>query len=67
MAWYTLLSAIGCAAAYLVCMYVMPENSLRSFVVRFFLAGIVFGVIWLGATGRSEEFKYVLNRVKRFI
>jgi O-antigen/teichoic acid export membrane protein len=67
MGWYTLLSAIGCAAAYLVCMYVMPENSLRSFVVRFFLAGIVFGVIWLGATGRSEEFKYVLNRVKRFI
>jgi O-antigen/teichoic acid export membrane protein len=67
MTGYTLLAAVGGCAAYGLCVWVMPGNSLMSFLVRAVVAGVVYGVIWVAITCRSREFRYVKHRIKKLV
>ena len=65
MTLYTLLAGAAGTAGYALCVLVMPNNTWQSFFVRAVIAGTAFVVIWVAVTGRSREFRYAWNRVKK--
>ena len=61
---YTLLTFVGAVVSRELCVLLMPENSITSFLVRMCVICVVFPLIWVGCTFRTEEFKYCIMRIK---
>ena len=57
MVQYTLLTAVGAAVSYGCCVWLLPHNSLLTFLGRLCIVGVVFPGIWIGATFRTAEFR----------
>lgn len=66
MAGYTMLSAMGAALCYGVCIWIAPANSLMSFLTRLAAICVIFPLVWIAVTHRMAEFKGMLNIAKRF-
>ena len=61
---YTVMSALGAAISWGLCVWVAPENSVATFFIRLAIICVVFPLVWVGCTFRTEEFRYCLNRIK---
>ena len=57
MAKYTLLTAVGAALSYGCCLWLLPANSLLTFLGRLCLVCVIFPTVWIGATFRTAEFR----------
>jgi hypothetical protein len=54
---YTLLTIIGAALCYGCCTWLVPHNSLLTFLIRLGIVCLIFPTVWIAATFRSTEFK----------
>jgi len=54
---YTLLTIVGAALCYGCCIWLVPHNSLLTFLIRLGIVCLVFPTVWIAATYRSTEFK----------
>lgn len=61
---YTGLTLFGAVICYMVGSLLAPENSTVSFLVRLCLAGVIFPLIWVSCTFRTQEFRYFLARLR---
>ena len=57
MAKYTLLTVVGAALSYGCCVWLLPHNSLFSFLARLCVVCVVFPGVWIGATFRTAQFR----------
>ena len=64
---YTLINILGAFICRTICLAVMPQNTMLSFLVRLVIVCIVFPTIWLVTTHRFAEFKQLLGIAKGFI
>lgn len=64
MGGYTVLTVVGCCVCVGLCSVISPDNSPVSFLLRLGVTCVVFPLVWLAFTFRSEEFRYCLLRVK---
>ncbi len=58
---YTLLTAAGAALSYGCCLWLLPDNSLWTFLGRLCIVCILFPTVWVAATFRTEEFRGMLR------
>ena len=54
---YTVLTLAGATLCYGCCVWLLPENSLVTFLGRLCIVCIVFPAVWIGATFRTTEFR----------
>ncbi len=63
--YYVGLSFTGCALSYLVCQQLFPTNEMKSLIFRFVVTAIIFPLVWVIFTHRSEEFKDLYKKIFR--
>lgn len=61
---YTVLTLLGAVLCYGASSWLAPDNTMVSFLVRLCLTVVIFPVVWVGCTFRTEEFKYCLTRAR---
>jgi len=61
---YTVLTLLGAVLCYGASSLLAPGNSIGSFLVRLCLSGVIFPLVWVGCTFRTDEFRYCLTRVR---
>lgn len=64
---YTAITLVGTVLCYGACTLVSPGNSMASFLVRLCLTGVIFPLVWVGCTFRTEEFRYCLKRARSML
>ena len=64
---YTLLTAAGAALSYGCCVWLLPANTLLTFLGRLCLVCMIFPAIWVAATFRTEEFRGMLQLARRIL
>ena len=64
---YTLINLLGVIVCGIICVSVAPGNSLATFLIRLMIICVIFPMIWIVITYKSEEFKYLLNIAKRLL
>ena len=62
---YVLWAIIGCFAAYMVSDLFIKEYGAMAVLLRFGIATMVYGIIWVGISFRTVEFKHLWGIVKR--
>lgn len=67
MVCYTVLVTLACGLSYVVCLWVSPENTFLSLVIRCPIVAVIYLGLWFGATWRLEECKNLTAMVLRFI
>lgn len=64
---YTLFVVMSCGISYVLCEFISPNYNFISFVLRFFICGVCYGLIWVLLTGRQEEYKYFLKKIRAYL
>ena len=64
---YVLLAFAACAACYGACRWLSPDNTILSLLLRCVIVGVIYPGIWLGVTGRTEEWKQLWGILLRFL
>ena len=64
---YTLLTAAGAALSYGCCVWLLPANTLLTFLGRLVLVCLIFPTVWVAATFRTEEFRGMLQLARRLL
>lgn len=64
---YSLLCLGICALTYLVCMWIVPANSLLSMLVRIPIIAVLYLGIWFSVTCRTQEFKQLSGMITRYV
>lgn len=61
MAGYTALNVVGAVMCYLLCTYLAPGYSLKTFLVRLVVICLIFPTVWLAITHKTGEFRQLLR------
>ncbi len=64
---YTAINFGSAVVCCLLCLWLAPENSLITFLIRLIVVCIVFPSIWLITTYRTYEFNYLFGMMKRLL
>lgn len=64
---YTGFSLAACSIAYSICMWITPDESFLSLLIRIPVAGIVYVSIWWICTHRSAEYQNLWRIVKNYL
>lgn len=64
---YTLINLFNAVVCRYVCLAVSPDNTAVSFIVRLAVICIIFPLVWLLVTYRTDEFRQLLSIAKSFI
>ena len=64
---YTLITLAGAALSYGCCMWLLPANSLLTFLGRLGIVCVIFPSVWVISTFRTEEFRGMLQLAGRIL
>ena len=67
MAFYTVLTVVGCLACNGLSQWLAPGNSFWTFAGRLVIVGVTFPTVWIAATFRTREFTAMLAIAGRFV
>ena len=64
---YMGITFLGCGVTYILSACIMPNNSVKSFVIRFLITITIFPALWILLTHKKEEYKILRERLERII
>ncbi len=68
---YSAITMISAIASYLLCIYLVPENTAMSFIIRAPIVVLVFSLLWLLFTYKTNEYrsskKMILKPIRNII
>ncbi|MBQ2862772.1 MAG: oligosaccharide flippase family protein, partial [Clostridia bacterium] len=64
---YTAINLAGAVACYLICNAIIPDNTALSFFVRLAVICVLFPLLWLVTTYKTDEFRYFKNKAAAII
>lgn len=64
---HTALNIVGALACYFLCTSLAPGYSLKTFLIRLALVGLIFPTIWIVVTHKTAEFQHLLGIAKKLL